>query len=153
MNEDSILWEAYEHEPKKNSSDWFWVVGIITIAIIIICIMLDNTLFGIVVGLSVYLLAYYSNKEPQVIEVELGNIGIRVDKKAYLFESLDSYHIENKDTDPKLILKSKKFFMPLIIIRMDGADPFLVDSEIKKHLKEDDHPEPFLHKLLNHLGF
>jgi len=153
MNENSVIWETYSHEAKANSADWHWVVGIITVAIVIVCILLDNILFGIVIGLSTLLLTHHSRKAPEVIEVEMGDLGIRVDKKVYLYESLDSYHIENKNTDPKLILKSKKLLMPLIIVRMDGADPFIVEAEIKKFLKEDFHPEPFFHKVLDRIGF
>ena len=153
MNDEPVIWETYEHEYKKNSSDWYWIVGIITVALIVICILLGDTLFGIVIGLSVLTLGYYSYKEPNIIEVEIGEKGIRVDKKVYLFDSVHSFYIDEIDRNPKLILKSKKIFMPLIIVRMDGADPYVVHEEMQKYLPHDIHPEPIFHKILDRIGF
>lgn len=155
MNEETILaWEAYEYEPRKHPADWYWTVGIITIALVVIAVLLGNILLGIVIALSVIILAFYTKKHPRVVDVDITTKGVRHDVHLYVFEHLHSYHIDDRETHlPKLILKSKKMFMPYIIIRLDSVHPNDVEQALTGRVREDTHPEPFFHKLLDRLGF
>lgn len=151
--EDILVWEALEYEPRNNSSDWYWTVGIITVALVVISILLGNTLFGILIALSSIILTAQTMRHPRTLEVAINKKGIRVDARVYDYEHLESFCVAEKEFVPKLIIKSKKLLMPHIIIRLDGADPYEVEAELKDHLPEELHYEPLAHKLLDYLGF
>jgi hypothetical protein len=96
----------------------------------------------------------HTKRTPRVIDILITTKGIHQGEHIYPFENLHSYFLD-KDTVtvPKLILKSKKFVMPYVIIRLDSVDLEEVDDVLREHMKKDDHPEPFLHKLLEKIGF
>ena len=46
---ETLLWEAYEYEPKERSADWYWIVGIIALAICVVSLIYGNIIFAILV--------------------------------------------------------------------------------------------------------
>ncbi len=52
-----------------------------------------------------------------------------------------------------MLIKSRKLFMPLIVIYIDEVDPDDVRAVLLKYIAEADHSEPFLKHVLERLGF
>jgi len=154
MAQRSIEWEATEHVLTKKSSDWFWAVGIITISAIITCIILHNVLFAVVVLLSSIALTMHAVKEPPVHHYRITERGVYIEDLFYSFTTLESYWLEEDFYPFKLIIKSKKIFMPYIIIPLDDeTDPDVVNDFMAPSLPLVEHHESIFHKLLEYLGF
>lgn len=150
----SIEWIAHEHEHKERSSDWFWAVGIITVSIAVASVIFGNTIFGILILVAAFSLSLFINREPDEIRVEISERGITRDKMHYPFESLESFWIDIDHPHPKILLRSTKFFLPLIVVPLgEEADIDLIGETLSQYISEEPHSLPFVEKVLEYLGF
>jgi hypothetical protein len=150
----SIIWHTLEYKKKEKTADWYWAVIIIAISIVVISIMMHNVLFAVLVVLAVTTLLMFSNREPLVIEVEINDKGIRVIKELYPFSSLEAFWVDASDEDEsKIILKSKKVVMPLIIIPIDEYNHEDIRLVLLDKLEEKEMHEPLPQKIMAKLGF
>jgi hypothetical protein len=152
-NQNSIHWQAFEYEHRERSPDWFWAVGIITIALSVTAIILHNVLFAFVIILSGFVLSLYAARPPKEIGVVIDDRGVRVEKTFYPFHSLESFWLEEMESGYKILLKSQRLLMPYIVIPLGEADPEEVHSQLRRHLPEIFHSESSLQKLMEYLGF
>ncbi len=150
---EKISWHTHEYLHSEKSSDWYWMVAIITISIALISVILNNIIFGILIIVSSFTLTLFASKKPEIIEVEVNQTGIISGKTRYPYQHLESFWIETRDAHPRVIVKSKKVFMPFIVLFLTDIDPEIVHPILLQHLHEEEHIEPFLEKLLIYLGF
>lgn len=156
----SIYWEApeYYHEPKD--SDWFWIVGIIAGAIILLSFIYGNILLAILILVGTVSIFLHANKEPLIREVEISEKGIRIDRTFYPYLTLDSFWIEvheHEDVDDfyiaRLLVKSKKTLMPLIVIPIEYPNLDEIREFLSIFIEEEEHHEPLAHKVAEYFGF
>jgi len=148
-----LHWQALEYEHYERSPDWFWAVGIITIALSVTAIILHNVLFAFVIILSGFVLSMYAARPPKEIDVVIDDVGIRVEHTFYPFHSLESFWIEENEENSKILIKSQRLMMPYIIIPLGDADEEKVHAYLTRHLPEQFHSESSFHKLMERLGF
>lgn len=74
--QDPLHFQTYEYEYNERNPDWFWAVGIITIALSITAIILHNVLFAFVIVLSGFVLSLYAARPPKEIDVIIDEKGI-----------------------------------------------------------------------------
>lgn len=146
-----IRWSAEEFEYKEKSVDWFWIVWIISIGLAVLSIFIDNLLFAIIVILGAFTLSIQSVKKPRIIEFEIDEEGIIIDKKLYLYNTLESFWIIGKEK--KAIIKSKKLVVPFLILPTENIDPKYLREYLIKYLKEEEMSEPIAHTIMEKLGF
>ena len=150
---EKISWQAPEYFHTEKTSDWYWIVAIITISIALISVILNNIIFAILIIVSSFTLSLFASKRPQIVEIQIDNSGIVVDKTRYPFTHLESFWIETREMHPKILIKSEKIFMPFIVIFIEGIEIEKVHEMLSRHLPEEEHTEPFLEKLLIYFGF
>lgn len=150
---DTISWHAHEKIHTEKTPDWYWIVGIVTISIVVICIILNNIIFGILIFMSSFTLSLIASKKPRLVEIHADNEGISVGNIFYPYVNLDSFWVETRDAHHRVILKSKKLFMPYISILLEDMNPGQVRAYLGTHLHEEEHIEPLFEKILIYLGF
>lgn len=148
-----ISWNAPEHFHVEKSPDWYWGVGIITLALSAVCIILGNIITGIFVLVAAVALVLHASQPPRIAYHEINDRGILVHDKFYPFLSLESFWIPHDEVPSKIILKSRKVMMPYIIIYIEELDPEEVRALMLRYIAETEHHEHFLHKVLEGLGF
>jgi len=150
-----LHWQAYEYEPREQSGDWFWAVGIVTVGVAVTAIIFNNTLFAIVIILAGFSLSLYAARPPQIIDVVIDDIGVRIDKAFYPYLTLESFWVENQHGFPRILIKSQKLIMPYIVVPLDEEEhePELVAKTLLRHLPEVFHSESVFEKILERLGF
>ena len=153
MNEEKIYWRTREYIYREKSADWYWIVSIVTVSIALISIILNNIIFAILVLVSSFTLSVFASKKPDEVSAEINEKGITVNKTHYPYIHLDSFWVEDRDAHPRLILKSKKKFIPLIVILVDQNNITEIKQKLINHLPEEEHTEPLLQKLFIYLGF
>ena len=155
MHDHVLSWGALEYHHFEKSSDWYWSVGIIIASFVILSLLFENVLLAIFILLAGTCGALYAGRHPDVVHVELRYRGIFYHDRLYPYHSLESFYIEEDSHFPKILIKSKKFLMPLIIIPL--GEVHIHHNEIRayllRHLKEVEHKESTWHLLLEHLGF
>ena len=156
QNVQKISWEAHDHIKREKTSDWFWAVGIIAVGVIILAIYFNNLLFALLIALAVFTLFIQKHTPPQMIGFELNQRGVVVRDVLYPFTTLESFNVVDEDgfDRDRIIFKSKKVFMPLIVVPVEKA----VDLETARmflieHIKEEDIQEPTFQKIMDRLGF
>ncbi len=150
----SIYWEAPEHNHIEKTADWYWVLGILAIAASVASIIFDNTLFGILILLAAMTMFITGNKHPRVIPFEVSPRGIRIDTDLYPYATLESFYIDEENhTGPQLLVKSKKLFVPLLILPIPEEYVDDIESIVASRIMEEHLEEPLSHKIMEFVGF
>lgn len=148
-----IEWEAHEYEHKERSRDWFWAVGIVAVAGAVTSIIFGNIIFAILLLLCIFSLTLFINRPPQTISVALTDRGIERDGALYPYSTLHSFWVDELHPHRKIILKSKKVFMPLIIVPLGEMNGDRVRNTLVSRLPEEPLRLPFLELILEYFGF
>ncbi len=148
-----ISWNAPAHFYVEKRQDWYWAVGIITLAITAVCIIFGQIITGIFVIVAAVALVLHASRPPHRISCEINDRGLFIDDVLYPFLTLESFWIPHDAMPPKMILKSHKIFMPFIVVFIEEVDPEKVREIMLKYIAETEHREPFLKHLLEGLGF
>jgi|SRR3989344_7197266 len=150
---EKISWGALEYVYKEKTREWFWAFGIIVLSITAASIILDNYLFAVLVILSAFIIIMFSFRRPNLVDFELNRSGVVIEKNLFPYASLDSFWVEENDARKKILIKSKKIMMPLIVIPLEENDPNAVRDFLKQFISEVEHHEPATQKLMEHFGF
>ncbi|MDE1975572.1 MAG: hypothetical protein KGI49_03645 [Patescibacteria group bacterium] len=148
-----ISWSAPSHLYTEKRSDWYWTVGIITLAIATVCFMFGEIITGIFVIVAALALALLASKPPAKVRYEINDRGLAAGDVLYPFLTLDSFCVPHDEFPPRLLIKSRKLFMPLMVIYIDEVDPEDIREVMLRYIAETEHHEPLLKRLLEWLGF
>ncbi len=149
-----LEWAAHEYEHKERSKDWYWAMGIITVSVAIVSIILGNIIFSILIIVGAFGLALFINRPPETIGVVVDEIGVIRGNVRYPYETLRSFWIDLEHPHNKIILRSRKLFMPLIVVPIsDETDPDKLHEVLSQFLQEEYHALPFIERFLEYLGF
>jgi hypothetical protein len=149
-----IEWDAHEYEHKERSADWFWAVGIITAAIVLVSVILGNIIFAILIAVSAFALSLFINRHPENVHVIIDEKGVALASVLYPHSTLESFWIDLDHPHKKIILRSKKTLMPLIVVPLaDQVDIERVHRLLSRFITEEPHALPFVEKVLEYLGF
>jgi lipid-A-disaccharide synthase-like uncharacterized protein len=148
-----IEWLAPEHYHTEKKPDWYWSVGIITLSVTAVTFIFGNVISGIFVLVATAAMVIHVSKPAKALSVEINDRGIMVEGILYPFVSLESFWIPHDEYPHKLIIKSRRLLMPLIVIYIDDTDPEDVREILLKYIAETEHHEPFLKHILERFGF
>lgn len=160
MNENTLTWKIIEHRGKERSSDWYWVIGIITVSLAIAVFILGNMLLAIIILLAVGTLLFGRKRVSVDHEYEISNKGLRIDNTLYPWETLASFWV-SETTDPHtkeishiLVMTSQKPLVPRFVIPLGNTiSPENIRAVLTQTLEEEPQFEPLAHRLIHHLGF
>ena len=154
-----ISWVAPEHEHRENSADWYWAVGIISVSLAVAFVIVGNTLLSVIIILGMGSLLFHTKRAPRTLEYKLSKKGVSKGETLYPWETLESFWIlEGKDNvkfhrDPKILLTSKKTFMPHIVIPLAEHVIDEVHQSLAHMLHEVPQMEPLPERLMRKIGF
>ncbi len=149
-----VSWQAPEHHHIEKGGDWFWILGIIVIVGSVTAFFFGNFLFAIVIFIGGLTMAMIANKAPLVLDFAVSTRGLRVGNVLYPYSTLESFYIdEDHPTGPQLLAKSKKLFMPLIIMPLPEDYIHDIESILEIRLPEEHIEEPIANKILEIFGF
>ena len=151
-----IIWQAPDHIKDEKSADWFWVVGIVAFGAIVLAIFFKTFLLALIIALGVFVSFIMSHTEPQMAEFEINRRGVRMNGTIYTYANLESFYVIDEDgyERDRIILKSRKLFMPFIILPIGNqADHDDIRAYLLEYLDEEEMSEPTIYKIVHHLGF
>lgn len=153
MASSKINWEVYDKVEQAHSPDWYWAVSIIALSITITSVILENTLFAVLVVVSTIALFLRKMQLPRLVRYELTNRGLWTNKEFQAFQTFESFWVEDGEIASKLILKSKNFFTPLLIIPLEEGQEDEIRDFLQEFLVEVEHQEPLAKRIMEFLGF
>jgi hypothetical protein len=154
MRDYEIEWQSHEYEFSKKTPDWFWALGIVSVAIAITSIILNNLLFAILVIVGTIALGAYAVRKPDLVKYRITQRGVMVEEILYPYNSLDSFWIEHDVEKPKLLITSKKILMPHIVIPINKeVDTDELRDYLLDYVDEEEQKEPLAARIMEYLGF
>jgi hypothetical protein len=151
---EKIEWEAPEYEFHEKSPDWFWTLGIITLALFLSAVLLHSFLFGFLILLAGFSLALFGARKPNIVSLKVNAQGIHIGNRIYPYENLKCFWVDYEPPYKKeIIIESKKTFMPHLTIMIGDADPVKIRNYLLKFLKEEKIEEPLTSTIARVLRF
>lgn len=151
--EDVLAWSAPEYTHHSRSVDWFWGLGLIVLGGSAAAIYFSNVLFAIILVLAGGILALFAMRPPREIEYSLSDKGLLAGDTFYPFPALKSFWVTDGVRYEKIILASKKRFLPYIIIPVVGYPAETIREYLERYLPAEEHHEPWFYLLAERLGF
>jgi hypothetical protein len=146
-----VVWQAPEYTYTEKNPDWFWVVGILSLAIAITAIILGNVLFGVFIIIAAISVSIHAIRRPRIINYALTEKGVLIDKDVYLYNTLESFWVD--EDEQKLIIRSRKVFMPYLVLPLLDGDTEDLQNVLIEYLDEEEMQKPFIQKMMDHIGF
>lgn len=134
----------FEERPISPKNELLWALAIFGFAVVIFSIMLKNYLLVIIVALTAFIIFISKNKNPEIHDFKLDNIGFYIDGKIYPYENFESFWIL---PDQEIALRRKHHFMPLLIVPFRGHKESEIRKVIENYLPENEEEEPLLDLL------
>lgn len=154
MKKNDISWSVAEYEKTTKRKEWFWVLGILTLALVLAALLLKNILFASFILLAGFTLALYAVKKPRIINYSISGRGIKIGENLYLYESLKSFWIRYDPPRKKeLEIITKKIVFPRLVLPLGDADPNEIRSILTQILKEEEVPESVTEIISERIGF
>jgi len=148
-----ISWNAPSHPYVEKRPDWYWAVGLITLAIAAVLFMFGDIITGIFVVVAAITLVIHASTPAHNVYHEVNDRGIMINDTLYPFLGLESFWIPHDEFPGKIILKSRKTLMPFIVIYINEIDPEEIREVMLTYIAETEHHEPFLKLMLERFGF
>lgn len=148
-----VSWKAPSHIHMEKGQDWYWAVGIITLAIAIVCFIFGNVIPGVFVIVASVALVLHASQPAKTLDCAVNDRGIAVGDTLYPFLDLDSFCIPHDHEPAKLLLKSRKLFMPIIVVYIEDRDPEEIRQALLNYIAEETHRESLIKLFLERLGF
>ena len=149
----AITWEAPEHHHIEKGNDWYWALGIVAIAGAAAAFMFGNFLLTILVLVAACAMALLSVRPPAVIPFSVSTRGLRIGDTLYPYSTLESYAIDESRGYSQLLVKSKRLYMPLLILPLPEEYVHDIDDLVGTRLPEEELEEPFIQTVLEFFGF
>ena len=150
----AVRWEAEEHYHTHRSNDWYWALGIMSIAGSVTSILLGNMLFGILILVAALVVTLVSLRPIRTIPYTITQRGIQINDEFYPYSALESFYIdEHTYAEPVLLLRHERLFTPLFIIPIPEEHIADIDDILSSRIPEEHLEEPVLMKILEFFGF
>ncbi len=149
-----VSWIAPEFRYVEKTKDWYWVLWIVCLAIAAASFMLGNYTFAVLIGLSAFVFSLLASKRPQELTMTLDDTHVVIQEKKYRVDSFEAYNFLVEDE--RLLLKSKKQFVPLVSVPLGDRPP---EGKLRTYLEmvewqeDDELSEPFIELFMERLGF
>jgi len=152
MNYD-FSWHAFEYHHYERSVDWFWGVGAVALVLVVIAFITGNVIFGIFVVVGTAALILKVLRKPEARVFGISRDGLHIDDTLFPHDTLESFWIELRDGNPRILVKSEKLFMPMLVLPLGDTDPEAAHEVFAHYLPEVQMHEPISEKIMERLGF
>ncbi len=148
-------WEAFEYKDRDLKTDWFWALGIIALAGSVASFIYGNFLFGVFIILASVAVVFFGTIKPKRVKYEITEGGIIYEGNFYPFETLHAFFLNEFDeTDKKLLIKSERFFVPILTLPYDDdTTGNAIYEALSNIIPEEPLQEPWGHLIMERLGF
>ena len=117
-------WEVREYEKYDRDSRWYWIMGLIALALVAYGIISGNYLFALVIILFGIILFMHEMQEPLKVRFAVTETGIILGEKYYKFSELGNFWLIYNPPDVKnLYFKLNNFFKHRLQVPLLDYDP------------------------------
>jgi len=149
-------WEIPEYIYKEKKIDWYWWIGAIALAGILVSILVwKNYIFAIFLFIAALVLGIQARRKPEILIFEISETGVTYGSNYISFNKLDAFWIESgtEERDPRLFFHSNTAYFPVDPVPIP---PNIDISELRDYLldyiEEHEMRESLLQKLAHRIG-
>lgn len=139
-----IIWTGKEYEYKDKKDDWYWILGIIVVALALVSILLKSYVFAIVVLAAGFALGVGALKRPEEHTFRIDDRGVSIGDRLYTYERIISFAIVEymeSTIPPRLTLRTRSIFAPELAIPLSGVDAIEIYDILSQEIEEHEHKE------------
>jgi hypothetical protein len=151
-----IEWSVPEYIQKAKSNDWYWGVGMIGLAGVVLSAVFGNFLLAVLIFIAGLLLFTFSSKAPEIITVEISEQGILIRNKLFPYYNIKSFWIIDRSDHgfSKLVLHVDRFMDPIVSLPIH---PEVALEDLREILltftTEEEIQEPITDRISDVIGF
>ena len=151
----TYAWQVSEFEYKEKKRNWYWIVGIIALALIVVAVIMNNYLLGFLVLLGAFLMFTQSTQQPLDLDIEISEQGINIHDKMHRFETIQAFWMkETKSEEVMLILLTSQNMTPLeSLIIPPEIDPLELREYLLEFIPEEELRQSYTERLMDIIGF
>lgn len=136
--QDVFVWEAPAWERHERSPKWYIWMSVIALLFGVYAVFTGNFLFAFIIFLLAIILILAGNEHPHRALVQIGQNGVVVDGRLYLFDQLSDFAIIYHPPETKVLyVQPKSAVRGRLRISLETQDPVAIRSHLRKYLEED----------------
>lgn len=137
-NQKTIQWETSEFVYHPKTLVWFAIYGIISIGLLAFAIYTDSLITLIAFILLILITLFFAVQKPSEIDVELSELGIRVNQTFYYYKNITKFWINyNPGTVKNLHFETTAYINNVLKLELGHQDPTEVRKFLLNYLPED----------------
>lgn len=154
MVEDSgIQWTVDTHNHQERSVDWYWGLGLGSLAAAALSVFLGNALLAVIILLAAGSFGALVHRGPREHTVSINPRGVSMDGTLYRWSSITSFWIERDSRDPHLLITTEGILHPQLIVPLnDPTRAQNVRAYLKRFAKEEEQAPHLGHYVAQMLG-
>lgn len=145
-------WEAEGYVFEEKSADWYWALGVMSVAGAIASLLFGNIILALLILVAAGTLAISNAKRPRMHAFRITDEGVMIDENLYEYDSILSFSVLEY-IDPKLptvlSLKTKKPLAPHLLIPIAGYDPIEIYEFFEDHIEEGRHDQSVIDRVID----
>lgn len=124
-----VHWQATEYVHREKDQQWFVLLAIGTIVLIILAIFLiKSPTFVVLIPIMATALFVYSRRPPQMLDYSLGRHGLHINDRLYPFSEFKSFGLVRLGGQYSIMLIPVKRFKPAVSVNFpEEAGEVIVD--------------------------
>ena len=151
MERDALFsWEGHEYAFEEHGADWYWALGIITLAAVLVAILFSNILLALVILAGAFSIGIQAAKHRRLHRFTIYDNGIAIDGDLYEYAAMRDFAIleyVDPTLPPALSIKTNRILAPHLLIPIHDYDPDEIYFYISNHLPEGMHEETLVDRL------
>ncbi|MDE2311937.1 MAG: hypothetical protein KGJ93_02500 [Patescibacteria group bacterium] len=145
-----IIWQAPEFRHYPKGYGWYFALGAISVMIVGYFAIERDIFAAISLGIMALLLFYFAKQQPQVVEIEITNKGIRYGAIIFPYKQIKHFWIVSNERHRTLNIHTTAWLNNMIILQLEDQNPEIVREYLINYLPEHTETEETTAQRLMH---
>lgn len=152
-NQKIISWQAPEFRHYPKNTGWYITLIALSLIVIVFFIIVEKDVFAaICLALITALIIIFSRQKPEMVRIELNNVGIKFGKLMYPYKQLKYFWVVNNENHKTVNFHTAAMVNNVVILELENQNPEQVREYLLKYLPEHHETEEtqvqrIMHKL------
>ena len=131
-------WNIAEYQMHERGKMWYIIAGLVAIAFLSYAVATANFLFALLIIVFAVIVFLSHTNEPPIVEVEITDLGIVMNKRFYPYHSLNSFWIIfDPPLTKHLYLEFQSSVRPALSVHLGDQNPADIRNSLRRFVYED----------------
>ena len=134
-----MVWSITTHVHRERNVDWYWALGVIAVAGILVSVFFSNVLLAVIIALGAISIGFLAARGPREHMVKIDDRGVSIDGTRYPFANIYSFWVEHEQESPHLFITMRGILTPHLSLMLDSeAQGAAVREHLQSRVKEEE---------------